>query len=426
MLEIKNNSDLSKIKEKKKVLQIINSGLEAGFPDKNIKKYVKKNQIRINNKKFDLAKFENIYLVSYGKSADLMAKSILSQIRIKKGIIVIPKKYNLIISDKRFQVIKSGHPLPDKKSVYASKKIFNFLDKMNENDFVIFCVSGGGSALLSYPYGISLSQKQSLTKKLLHSGATIQEINCVRKHLSHVKGGRLVAGLKCSGIALIMSDVEKNDISSISSGCTFYDKTRYSDAIRVVKKYNLENKIPPSIMRHLKKGLERKIPETPKKQKIENKVISSNQDCIDEMISSAKKLGISTKKTTLYGDIGKCVLRLASNLPKRKNSCLVFGGEPTVKVVGSGKGGRNQELVLRLLSKIKEENLLICSIGTDGIDGNTNYAGAIFTTGKKDNSIINKYLSNNDSNSFFKKYGGLVKTGPTHINVSDIGIIFHC
>ena len=137
MLEIKNNSDLLKIKERKTVLQIIQSGLDAGLPDQHIKKHVTKNQIRMNNKKFVLSKYENIHLVSYGKSADLMAKSILLQVRIKNGFIIIPKKYKSVISNKRFQVIKSGHPLPDKKSVYASKKILEFLDKIHKNDFNI-------------------------------------------------------------------------------------------------------------------------------------------------------------------------------------------------------------------------------------------------------------------------------------------------
>lgn len=425
MLEIKNNSDLLKIRETKKILHIIQSGLDAGFPDKYVINHVKKNQIKINNKNYDLSKYDNVYVVSYGKSADLMVKSLNTKIQIKSGIIVIPKKYDSIISNKKFHVIKSSHPLPDKMSVYAAKMILDFLENMNENDFVIFCVSGGGSALLSYPFGVSLDEKKLLTRELLNSGATIQEINCVRKHLSNIKGGKLVEHLKCSGLSLVMSDVENDDLSSISSGCTYYDKTRYSDAIKVIKKYDLEKKIPSSAIIHLKKGVKRQIKETPKKPLIENAVIANNQNCIDAMILTASKLGITTKSTTIYGDVGKCVSKLKKNLPKKQNSCLIFGGEPTVKVLGCGKGGRNQELVLRLISEIKKENFLICSIGTDGIDGNTKYAGAIFSTSKTIASFTRKFLKDNDSNSFFKKYGGLVKTGPTHINVLDIGVIFH-
>lgn len=425
MLEIKPRSNFLPIKEKKIALKIIKAGLDAGLPKSQMEKYLGKNKIRINKKTYDLKKFENVYVVAFGKSADLMVNSICSKIRIKEGIVVIPKKYTSLVNNKKIHVIKSGHPLPDRNSVIASKRILGLFKKLKERDFVIFCVSGGGSALLSYPFGVSLSEKKILTTKLLRSGARIQEINSVRKHLSKVKGGRLVEGLKCSGVSFVISDVEKDDLSAISSGCTYYDKSRFSDAIKVIRKYGLENKIPNSVMIHLKKGSQGLIKETPKKLVIENIVIGNNQDSLKNMVKSASKLGFSTRKTVIYGDIGKCVSKLSKMIPNTPNTCLVFGGEPTIQVVGNGKGGRNQELVLRLLTKIKEKNVLVCSVGSDGIDGNTNYAGAIFETGKMKKMMFQKFLKNNDSNSFFKKYGGLVKTGPTHINVQDFGFIFH-
>lgn len=411
-------------KETKIVLSILHSGIKAGNPSNYLKKYVQKNQIIICNKKYNLKKYDNVYLISFGKSADLMAKELNSIIKIKKGIMVIPEKYTSLLSLKKFQIIKSGHPVPNTKSVFAAKKILSFLKNVPKNDFVIFCVSGGGSSLLSLPDGISLSEKQKLTKSLLSSGATIQEINCIRKHLSLVKGGRLVEHLKCDGLALILSDVENDDLSSISSGSTYYDKTRFDDALIIIKKYRLEKQIPYSVLMHLEKGKNGRIPETPKKPKIKNKIIANNQNCIDAMKNRAKSIGIPSMTMSLYGDIEKCVKKIEKKLPKEKNTCLIFGGEPTVNVVGKGKGGRNQELVLRLLKRITADNLIITSIGTDGIDGNTLYAGAIYDTKFTKRKSIESFLKNNNSNAFFKKFGGLIKTGPTHTNLQDIGIIF--
>jgi glycerate 2-kinase len=259
----------------------------------------------------------------------------------------------------------------------------------------------------------------------LRSGANIQEINCVRKHLSKVKGGQLVEFLRCQAVALVMSDVPGDDLSSIASGLTYYDNTTFQDAKRILLRYGLKNKVPKKVWQRIDLGAKKLIRETPKKAKIINYVISSNKNCLDEMSKTAKKLELATKTVSLIsGNVEKTASKLVKLLPSKSRSCIIFGGETTVKVKGKGKGGRNQELMLHLLSRLSKEktNLTMASVGTDGIDGNSPAAGAIATSNFA-SKISNKYLRNNDSYAYFRKYGGLIFTGPTHTNLMDIGLI---
>ena len=414
-MKIQNFKQLATNSQKKAALAILEAGLDAADPKKSIKKFVKPNKFTS----------KNLYVVAFGKSAGLMASALSSILKIKKGIVVVPKGSKHQINAKKFQVFRSGHPLPNNVSVKAAKAILQFLEQRKKDDFVIFLVSGGGSALVSYPNGISLNEKISVNKLLLKSGATIQEFNCVRKHLSKIKGGMMVKNLKCKAVSLVMSDVIDNDLSSISSGCTYYDSTTFQDALKILKKYNLYNKIPARAKKHLADGAKGLIEETPKKSKIKNQIIATNKDCLESMATKARLMGFSTKPIRISEDVVAAAKKILKNIPKRKNWCIVFGGEPTVNVTGRGKGGRNQELVLHLLrnsQKIKND-FLMASIGTDGIDGNTNAAGALIEKFSISKNKIDPYLKNNNSNAFFKKYGGLVKTGYTGTNLLDVGII---
>lgn len=408
-----------------KGLKILNAGLESAMPHKELKKFFGSSIIQIGNKMIHLSKYDSIYLVAFGKAANSMTKAVISAVKIKKGIVVAPKDAKSIIHDKKFQIFKSGHPAPDKTSITAAKSILNFLKQRNSKELVIFLVSGGSSSLLALPDEISLNEKIKMTNLLLVSGATIQEMNCVRKHLSQIKGGRLVEGIKCNAISLVMSDVLGDDLSAIASGMTYYDNTKFASALKIIKKYNLENKTPASILKRLRLGASGKIPETPKKTKIPHKIILTNKDCIEAMKNKSKQLGISCKTLGISGDVAKAASKIIKNIPKKKNSCIIFGGETTVQVKGKGKGGRNQELVLRILEKTHKikHDLIISSIGTDGIDGNTKFAGAIIKNYRLKSKKIKSYLKNNNSNSFFKKYGGLIKTGYTNTNLMDIGIV---
>jgi len=424
---IQNFTKLASTKKKRNALEILEAGLYAAMPKQNLKKIVKKNQIKIGKKSIRLSDYENIYLVAFGKAADSMAKTVNSIINIKKGIIVMPKGSESVIKNKKFQIFKSSHPLPNNTSVHAAKTILQFLQKRKKNDYVIFLVSGGSSALLALPDRITLKQKIKVTNQLLKSGATIQELNCVRKHLSKIKGGKLIEAMNCSGVSLVMSDVMGDDLSSIASGTTYYDKTTFRNALNITKKYNLAKKLPKPVIKILKSGSLGKIPETPKKQKIKNYIISSNSDCLEAMAKKSKKLGLSCKTKHISGNVKDASKKLARLAPKKIKSCVIFGGETTVHVTGNGVGGRNQELVLRILQKLQKKNqtIVIASLGTDGIDGNSKYAGALSENISANPKEIKLILQNNNSESFFKKYGGLIKTGNTKTNLMDIGLLLN-
>jgi glycerate 2-kinase len=322
-------------------------------------------------------------------------------------------------------LVRSSHPVPNVKSVVAAKKIIEFLKFMEATDLVVFLISGGASSLVSLPDGISLQDKQLVTRLLLRSGANIREINCVRAHLSKIKGGRLVGSLRCKAVSLVMSDVVGDDLSVIASGMTYCDKSTFCDAKKVLIKYRLKNLVPKSVWQRIILGTNGMIPETPKKPKIQNYIIQNNKNCVDLMKTHAQKLGFVTKAIySIKGNVEDAASKISKHVPNSQNFCLVFGGETTVVVKGKGRGGRNQELVLNLLKKLKDrgKKITMVSVGTDGMDGNTRVAGAIADS-VMPSEPIDKYLNENDSYHYFKKYGGLVFTGSTHTNLMDIGLI---
>jgi len=421
---IKNFNSLANTVVKKKALKILDAGLIAAQPKNFLKEFVKKNYIQLGKNRIFLSNYRKIFVVAYGKAADSMAEYVSKRIDVSQGLIVIPKNTKLLFHSKKFKTFYSGHPLPDKESVRAGKAVLELINNCSKQDFVLFLVSGGGSSLLALPDKITLTEKKRVTKLLLECGAIIDEFNCVRKHLSLIKGGKLVQNMNCHGCALVMSDVVSNDLSVISSGCTYYDNTTLSDAFDIIKKYSLEAKIPKKIVTHLKHGTKRRKYQS--QARIQNKIIATNQNCLNAMAVKSRMLGFTTKiYSSVKDDVSISAKKIVKNIPKRKNSCLIFGGEPTVKVMGSGKGGRNQELVLQILKLTHNfnDNLLISSVATDGIDGNTTYSGGLIENHSSNVEKISSYLKNSDSNSFFKKYGDLIRTGPTHTNLIDVGLI---
>ena len=422
---IKNFNSLANTEVKKKALQILESGLSSAQPKNFLKEFVNKNHILLGKNQIHLLNYKRIFVVAYGKAADSMAEYVSKKINISEGIVVVPKYTKTSLSSKKFKIFYSGHPLPNRESVKAGKAVQKFVSRCSHDDFILFLISGGGSSLLALPDEITLTEKKHVTKLLLQSGATIDEFNCVRKHLSMIKGGKLVREINCEGCALVMSDVVSNDLSVISSGCTYDDSTTFSDAMEIIEKYALEKKLPKKVLMHLKDGLDIAVTRS-KRSTIKNKIIATNQDCLDAMVLKSRQLGFATKVySPIKHDVSVSAKKIVRMIPRRKNSCLIFGGEPTVQVRGNGKGGRNQELVLQILKLIhsSDHRLLISSISTDGIDGNTTYSGAITENNSFSMGKIISYLENNDSYSFFKKYGELIKTGHTHTNLMDIGLI---
>ena len=421
---IQNFNELATSDKKKDCLEILEAGLEAANPENIIPKYVTPDEIKIGGKSIKIRKYSNIYSVAFGKAGDSMTRALNAIIPIKSGIVVIPKGSKSRIKGKKFQIFNSRHPKPDQTSVKAAKEVMKFLQNKKSGELVVFLVSGGGSSLLAMPNEITLDDKIYVTNLLLKSGATIQEFNCIRKHLSKIKGGKLIENMKCQGISLVMSDVEGDDLSSIASGTTYMDDTTFADALDIIEKYKLKRKMPLEVLQVLEKGLNKKSSEIPKKSKIENYIIANNGDCLEAMQKTAEKIGYKVTTMQIFGDIKDAVTKILENISEHKKICLIFGGETTVRILGKGMGGRNQELVLRILKNTQKlKKIVIASMGTDGIDGNSVFAGAITENIRIDSSVMKEFLINSDSGRFFQKQKGNIVTDFTHTNLMDIGVI---
>lgn len=419
---IQNFSELATSDKRRVGLEILEAGLAAADPVNIVPKFVTKSHIKARGETLELAKYSKIYTIAFGKAGDSMTRAVNAIIQVQSGIIVIPKGSKSVIKGRKFQIFNSGHPRPDRTSIRAAKEVIKFLQNRKQDELVIFLVSGGASALLALPDGVTLEEKIRVTDLLLKSGATIQEFNCIRKHLSKIKGGKLVSNLKCSAISLVMSDVEEDDLSSIASGTTFRDDTTFKDAMDIIARYKLEKKIPSRALQVLKDGLASKRSETPKNVNIPNHTIANNDVCLAAMHKKARQFGYTTNTMQVFGDIKDAVKKIVKNIPEEKH-CLIFGGETTVKVLGNGKGGRNHEVVLRILKNTKLKKLVIASIDTDGIDGNTVFAGALAENIRTEPQTIKEFLRNSDSSRFFQIHGSNIKTGFTHTNLMDIGLV---
>ncbi len=420
-MKIQNHENLCKTKKMRHVIDILEQGLLAADPANIIHKFVENNKIHTDNETIDLSQYDATYIAAFGKAAYGMSVAVRRILHIKSGIIVIPQNSGQIRQSRNFPIYRAGHPYPDRQSVTAAKALVKFLSNRGKNDFVLFLISGGASSLLALPDGVTLQDKTRTTDVLLRCGANITEINCVRKHLSRIKGGRLVDNIICQGASLVMSDVEGDDPETIGSGATYSDSTTFDDALSIIKKYGLTDAIPPSVLTRLNDGVHGYISETPNEPSMPYQIIANNNTCLKAMKERAIILGYNTKLVQNYGDV-KDVANMLAGRKIDKGECTIFGGEPTVHVTGSGHGGRNQELVLRIMQQIRP-GTVVASMGTDGIDGDTKNAGAIHHIVEGDHAGLEPYLVNNDSGSYFEKYGNPIRTGHTHTNLQDIGAI---
>lgn len=449
------NISLVPLKEKleKDINYIVNQALLSVSPYYCVadKIYILGSDLFVFEKKIDLNKKKNIYVIGVGKAVIPMAGAVLDKIgsRITSGLIIskhqINKKEN-VFGDK-IQICFGGHPIPSGQSLESTKKLITFLKKVTENDLIINLVSGGGSALMVLPpEGITLTDITHLTTVLLKSGAGIHEINTIRKHIDMIKGGGLARMTYPAHMeTLILSDVLGDQISMIASGPTAIDETTYDDSWKIIQRYKIENEIPKSIIDHLKKGMRGDLQETVKSgddvmSKISNNIIGSLISAINSAENAAKKLGYNTAvlSTKLVGEareVGKVFGSILTNMVEsdkliKKPACVIAGGETTVTISGNGKGGRNQELALGAVGQIdKLHNCCLITIATDGEDGPTDAAGA-FVTGRTKSRAEEKglnheqYLANNDAYNFFRITGNLVKIGPTGTNVNDLLLLF--
>ncbi|MFN3479443.1 MAG: glycerate kinase [Thermodesulfovibrionales bacterium] len=438
---------------KESVVEIFYAALKAVDPYFAIKIYADK--IRVSYQKGD---FKRLFIVGFGKAAYSMAKAMEDNLGdlVDSGIVItkyghannsrfkIQDSKYFSLQPSAFSIFEAGHPVPDENGLIGTEEIIRLLKKADKNTLVVCLISGGGSALLVSPYeGISLAEKQEITELLLKSGADINELNTVRKHISKVKGGRLAEiAYPAKVISLILSDVIGDRLDVIASGPTAPDRTTFNDALKILEKYGLIDKAPRSIIEVLEKGTKGLIPETPKEgnkifENVENIIIGSNRIALEAAKKKAEELGfhaeiISSEVRGEARDIGRWLADIART--KRLNSsnrlnCLISGGETIVTVKGNGLGGRNMELALSFAMEIEgTDRITLLSAGTDGTDGPTDAAGAIVDgkTIRKAKAIgLNpeEYLNDNDSYNFFKKIGELFITGPTGTNVMDIQIM---
>jgi hydroxypyruvate reductase len=340
-----------------------------------------------------------------------------------------------------WQVIEAGHPIPDSESLRAAMEILELLAGLTESDLVILSVSGGASALLAAPQApLTLGDKQRTTDLLLRAGADIYELNAVRKHLSFLKGGRLAAlAAPATVVNLLLSDVVGDAPEVIGSGLAAPDPSTFADALAVLRKYDLQDRVPSAALRYLEDGSRGIAPESPKPkdvvfEKVRTMVVGSNQLALQAAAAKANALGYRTLiySSKLTGETRAVAAQFTSLLKHQLIEapvCVLAGGETTVTVSGSGKGGRNQEFALAAALEIAGlVNVLILSAGTDGTDGPTDAAGAIAagdTVGRAQALGLDArdYLARNDSYPFFEALDDLVKTGPTGTNVMDIQIM---
>ncbi|RLB35228.1 MAG: glycerate kinase [Deltaproteobacteria bacterium] len=394
----------------------------------------------------ELDSFDRIFVVGGGKATAPMARAIedLMGKRIDCGVINV--KYGFKEELSFTEIIEASHPLPDKRGVEGTAQIMELLEKAGENDLVFSLISGGGSALMPYPAnGISLEEKQAVTRELLECGASIDEINAIRKHISQSKGGQMArAAFPATTVNLMLSDVVGDRMDVIASGPFVPDRSSFQDAWAVLRKYELKD-IPASIRRYLQEGMEGKVPETPTQgdpifEKVYNFIVGSNILALEAAKEAGERMGYqclilssmvegeTREVAKVHAAIAKEILK--SGRPLNPPACIISGGETTVTIHGHGLGGRNQEFCLACALELEDlpARVVILSGGTDGNDGPTDAAGAMVDPltverGKSLGLDASSFLEENDSYHFFEKTRDLLITGPTRTNVMDVRLV---
>ncbi len=397
-----------------------------------------------------LRSFDRVSLVGAGKASMALAGALephLAGIPFD-GVVTVPHGYvdtfpARLTPPRLVHVREAGHPLPDSHGLDAAREALLWATARGRRDLLLTVLSGGGSALWPAPSrGLSLDEKLAVTRLLLHSGADIQELNTVRKHLSAIKGGLLArAAAPATVLTLLVSDVIGDDPSVIASGPTVPDPSTFQDAVSILHRYDIWHEIPAAARALLESGAGGQIEETPKPgdpafEHVLHILLGSNRVALEGAAAEARSRGYETRIVTdslsgeariMGGRLAHAALRAARTASGPV--CLLWGGETTVTVTGGGTGGRNQELALAAALALEgcEESILFLSAGTDGIDGPTDAAGAWVSpqtaaSARSTGVEPARYLEDNDAYRFFDCAGGLLRTGPTHTNVMDIQI----
>ena len=422
-------------------LRIFRAAVRAANPAEAVLRHAKigGGVLTASRRKYRLSEFENIYVIGAGKAGAQMAQAVEKLLgpRITAGLVNV--KYGHAARLRRIELNECGHPLPDAKGEQGAARIAQLAQHASARDLVICLVSGGASALLPLPAPpVTLAGKQATTRLLLNCGADIHEINCIRKHISLVKGGQLARlAYPATVLTLILSDVIGDDLDVIGSGPAVPDRTTFLDARAILDKYAIWASVPAAIRERLSSG----APETPKPgdaifAKVQNLIVASNRLAVDAAMREARALGFNTMALSTFiegeaREVARVHAAIAKEIraarrPLKPPACVISGGETTVTMRGTGLGGRNQEFTLAAAIEIAGlKDVAILSAGTDGSDGPTDAAGAIAdgTTLARSNLNAASFLANNDSYRFFDSIGDLIKTGPTGTNVADVQIV---
>ncbi|MCD6564040.1 MAG: glycerate kinase [Thermoproteales archaeon] len=433
---------------RKQALLLALEGIKAADPEQAVKRCMVNRNDSIEICGINFSKDYNFYIIGAGKASGNMALAVeeILEDNLVSGIVTVPEEIVSRYSSQKIEFLGSTHPYPSDKSVYAAERIIDFVKELPSKSLLISLFSGGGSALIEKPVdNVTIKDIAKTSSLLMKAGADIYELNTVRKHLSKIKGGWLAKhAFPISMISLLISDVVGDRIDVIASGPTAPDKTTFEDALRILKRYNLEKSVPRNVIKYLYDGVRGLNPETPKPndrifENVKIFVVASNIVSLNAMKKKAEEMGykaiiLTSRVLGEAKEIGKLIAGIGIEVytngnPLAPPAILLAGGETTVTVKGDGIGGRNQELALSAALMLQEyEGIVIASIGSDGRDGPTDAAGAIVdcnTIRKAYDLGLNprKYLDNNDSYSFFEKVGGLIKTGYTGTNVNDFIII---
>lgn len=423
-------------------LQIVLEGWRAADPYTSVVKHVsvEGSAVRVSER---LYRPRSVHVVGFGKASLRMLEALCDVLgsRVAGGVVINP------VVEGEFcgvEVLKGDHPLPGMRTLKSSMRLISYLESVSNDDLVFVLISGGGSALFEIPEeGLSIDDVAEVSKLLMGGGADIYELNAVRKHLSRVKGGKLLKFMKSEVVSLIMSDVVGDDLSVVASGPTYPDQTTFRDAYEVMKLRGVYSGVPESVRRLVERGLRGLVEETlkaddPLFRRIYNVVVASNISSLRVMENRAREIGYNTLLLTPYltgeaREVGKVLAGIIKSVvvldtPVRRPAALIAGGETTVTVRGDGIGGRNQELCLSLTAEVKEVgDVVALCVGSDGVDGVSPAAGAVTSS-----RVFKKamelgldpltYLRNNDSYTFFNKLGLAIHTGYTGTNVNDFFI----
>lgn len=427
--------------------RLIARGLDAVDARKAVGRAISRNgdELVIGRRRYDLRRYERVVVLGAGKATASMAQAVEQRLgsRLESGFVVV--KHGHVVPTRRIVVAEAGHPIPDRFGQRAAARLCAMAEELGHRDLLILLLSGGASSLLPAPVaGVTLADKQRTTQELLRCGASIREINTVRKHLSRIKGGRLAESTKATIVTMILSDVLGDDLSAIASGPTVPDPTTYQDAVAILKRYRIWQAVPLRVRRHLDRGCQGFASETPKPgsalfRRVHHCIVGNNATAVAAVARASREAGLRTLVYTAaltgearnegrqFGALARSIV--SEGKPLRRPCCVVAGGETIVTVTGRGTGGRAQEFAAAAAPEIAGlPKVWVGAIGSDGTDGPTSAAGAVVDGHTMAHALrlsidLNGALKRHNTHPALKRLNRLIVTGPTGTNVNDLYLL---